>query len=556
MVNFTPSGSVRKRFFFLMLLVLVTVFTMGAACRYAVFLDGVPDTEINVVESGWFYDNKGTVVSLDCVPCDLEFSDNTLYLVHSISEMQPGSGEVLAIQTRYQSIRVWADEKMIYEAAQGQEYAFGSMWHFISANEYKDAGTLRVELTKYDNDTQWEIFSIFQDHPSTIIKYLLHTHMPALLVWLCCMLFTLLLAFVAIFMLLRKAAGLSLVLALASFIFLSGTWLLLDSKITSIFGGNYAITYFCSYSIFYLLPVPLLFYFQIILKLNNKILWYLIWITTGNAAFWMLMHLLGVVSIQDTATTVHLIIVLFLLVLIWESFRKKGQKHSRRLVCTFWGIFLIFFAAVISIVLYHTGLLPPTNSGVLYAWSLLALILCMMMDTVLIFDQVWKDRQYAEVYRQLATQDSMTKLLNRNAYELRLRELVAQPPSDVCIIMFDIDQVKYINDTYGHHVGDQVICFVARCIDMVFGEIGGCYRIGGDEFCVVTALSDAIPQKLSQFESLIQQHNPHSFVVKVSYGWEKERFEEKTTVTLKDIIRLKMAADRQLYQNKKTHRRG
>ena len=70
-------------------------------------------------------------------------------------------------------------------------------------------------------------------------------------------------------MTIRKVSGISILVSLGSFIFLSGTWILLDTKITTIAGGNYALTYFFSYLVFYLLLIPLLFFFQLILKLMS-----------------------------------------------------------------------------------------------------------------------------------------------------------------------------------------------------------------------------------------------------------------------------------------------
>ena len=176
----------------------------------------------------------------------------------------------------------------------------------------------------------------------------------------------------------------------------------------------------------------------------------------------------------------------------------------------------------------------------------------MTMDSVLIFERVWKEKQYIQFYRQLATEDSMTKLGNRNAYEIRIRDLIAHPPDEVSFIMFDIDQMKHINDTYGHHAGDQVISLAAQCIHEVFGDQGSCYRIGGDEFCVILTSPMDIPRKLQEFDRLIQIRNQTSFPVRVSHGWEKRNYSDGPIV-LEDIIELKTASDQELYYNKNTY---
>lgn len=69
--------------------------------------------------------------------------------MRDIGSAKPHSGDILAIQTRYQSISVTADGELIYTAAQGKEHALSSMWHFISSEKYGNASELRVELTRY-----------------------------------------------------------------------------------------------------------------------------------------------------------------------------------------------------------------------------------------------------------------------------------------------------------------------------------------------------------------------------------------------------------------------
>ena len=549
----TISRLSRKRAAFLCILAATLLLTFAASLRYSTPLDGIPHPKIRQLDSGWLYEDGSGLSPLPQLPCRPDFAGETICLVHELSGIAQRPDDVLAIQTRYQAIRVWADQALIYEAAQGKEHALSSMWHFIPSQAYSGASTLRIELTKYDQTSDWELASIALDHPAAIAMYLLQEHLLTILVWLCCMLFSLLMVFITLFMAIRKIEGTQLVLALTAFIFLSGTWILLDSKVTTVFGGNYALTYFFSYCVFYLLPVPLLFYFQLMLKPQSMLLRHLIWIAAGNAGFWMLLHLLGIVSIRNTAVSVHLIIVVFLVLFIGESRRQRKQRQQRHM-STLWGSVVIFTAALASIVLYYTGLLPPTNSAVLYVWSLLALILCMTMDTIMVFGRMWKEKQYIGIYRQLATEDRMTKLANRNAYELRLQELVAHPPHEAAIILFDIDRMKYINDTYGHQMGDQAIALTARCIHEVFGASGECYRIGGDEFCVILTEPCDIPQRLQHFDELVRSRNSHEFTMTVSCGWETRTFEAGKTIAIKDILELKDAADRNLYLSKERHR--
>lgn len=85
---------------------------------------------------------------------------------------------------------------------------------------------------------------------------------------------------------------------------------------------------------------------------------------------------------------------------------------------------------------------------------------------------------YSDILQQV---DGLTELGNRWGYEDRLQRTHGQG----AILYFDVDNFKKINDTYGHAVGDQCLCTVARCLRDVYGLSGRIYRIGGDEFCVI-----------------------------------------------------------------------
>ena len=53
------------------------------------------------------------------------------------------------------------------------------------------------------------------------------------------------------------------------------------------------------------------------------------------------------------------------------------------------------------------------------------------------------------------------------------------------MVVFDVDDFKQINDRYGHIQGDLCLAGIAECIKNSYANFGYCYRIGGDEFCVL-----------------------------------------------------------------------
>ena len=106
---------------------------------------------------------------------------------------------------------------------------------------------------------------------------------------------------------------------------------------------------------------------------------------------------------------------------------------------------------------------------------------------------------------KLAHLDQMSELLNRTAYEEKVSDLKTnmekiREENEIIIFMADLNFLKYLNDNFGHNTGDEAIKNVALIIKESFSDKENCYRIGGDEFCVISIGNDPI-----EFETMYQQ---------------------------------------------------
>ena len=140
--------------------------------------------------------------------------------------------------------------------------------------------------------------------------------------------------------------------------------------------------------------------------------------------------------------------------------------------------------------------------------------------------------------------DSVTELLNRRAYEINKSLLKKR----AYIIFFDVNNFKSINDKFGHDAGDRCLKCVADAIRKTYEKNGLCYRVGGDEFCVIIdkkTHSCNIEKLNEQFTNLL---NTKSFndmgIPSVAIGYAV--FNPKSN-KLSGAIR---HADEQMYLNK------
>jgi diguanylate cyclase (GGDEF)-like protein len=95
--------------------------------------------------------------------------------------------------------------------------------------------------------------------------------------------------------------------------------------------------------------------------------------------------------------------------------------------------------------------------------------------------------------RRLSRVDRLTGLFNRGRISELVAEAVAAPdaPGNVAAIFVDLDDLKPLNDTYGHQAGDVVLSALAERLRRAAGARGQVGRLGGDEFLVLVRTRDA-----------------------------------------------------------------
>lgn len=160
--------------------------------------------------------------------------------------------------------------------------------------------------------------------------------------------------------------------------------------------------------------------------------------------------------------------------------------------------------------------------------------------TFFILDSIDR-RETHEKLQRLSFEDTLTSVYNRNRFNHDIEEYHNNPVENIGIAYFDLNGLKEINDTKGHDAGDKLIKNTANAINRVF--VGETYRIGGDEFVVITSPveKDIFEQKVREAIKKLTTNG-----ISVSYGtsWaQNSQTIEKQLTT----------ADHLMYENKLLH---
>ena len=162
-----------------------------------------------------------------------------------------------------------------------------------------------------------------------------------------------------------------------------------------------------------------------------------------------------------------------------------------------------------------------------------------------------KLRVMNEHLQDVATTDSLTGLENRLAFDEMLSNIAMEEPEagNWTMVLMDVNGLKYANDTFGHQAGDTLIIAAGNVIKKAYGEQGNCFRIGGDEFAVITKTpTDALFKQYSNMQKYIEEYNKEaSYPLSIAAG---ESGLANGPQSRKSISDWKMEADLNMYRDK------
>ena len=337
------------------------------------------------------------------------------------------------------------------------------------------------------------------------------------------------------------------VLYLGLFAIIFGIWNVGETRFAVFLFENRAFFSYLAFTCLMTMCLPAIFFFKEFLEVEDKIVYKLIsgYIVVETVVCQVL-HLTGIAGVKQTANYTMVSIVLILVYLLYAII--KGiidRKNIKKVTINVIGLLILVITTVIDMSSYYINVMKAEKIAKV-GFLIYAIILG--LETTRVAREKLQEEQKMELLKEMAVKDMLTGCFNRNAYSEDISELTSL--EGVQLITFDLNDLKKCNDTKGHKAGDKYISDAAKMITKVFAGIGKVYRMGGDEFCIITkGVSETqFSKKRDALQVAIRHYlvdNPDSgFGIACGYAGYDAELDE----TIEDI---RHRADLSMYRNKK-----
>lgn len=301
-----------------------------------------------------------------------------------------------------------------------------------------------------------------------------------------------------------------------------------------------------------MIAMPLMYYYKDVLDQKNK---YIVPVAGFsnilNFVINCILHFTGIADFHKTLFITHIVIGIAALCIFYANYLllfknpEKDKKDIPPAVC----MMLLAVAAIVDMIRYRSSAIQ--DSAFFTRLAMFMVVIALFVRSLGYVVDMMRQGMKTDIVSRLAYEDGLTGLGNRTAYiekldEIRNRETSLISGKETTIFVFDINNLKYVNDNIGHLVGDEMIKYGAGVIEKVFGKIGDCYRTGGDEF--VCLANGELPAKkyADEFHSEIREFNGKGlldFPLVIALGYE-------VYSGLGDIKDAIDRADHKMYDNK------
>lgn len=458
-----------------------------------------------------------------------------------------GFSPCLEVFTVHQSVKAFADEKLVYSMQPPERSVFGktagSAYHFIEIPA--ETKTFYIEFSAAYPQSRTEDYEFYLGDGISIYREYIGNSLLVSIISILTVIFGF--AMVCYWLIFwKKAKQGPEMMYFGLFTVLLGLWTLTETDLFKIMTPQRGSASTASFALLMLMAPPFVLFIKHFLEVEDEVICNLICTATYlNFVVCSILHITGICYYKQTIILTHIIMAVafcYMAGCMIQRVQKRGFDHLVKINLI--AILVLLAAFGTSLIGFYRG---ARRIDIIGRIGLLVYIYLVGRESISDFLRQVEEGRKAELYKELAITDVMTGLYNRSAFE----EWVEKNPdcSDIMLLTFDLNNLKACNDNLGHAIGDKYIIDAAKIIRQIFGNIGVSYRIGGDEFCTIVRNSSKVKVEnyLARLERLQEEYNSKSadVVMKIAYGYAVYEDTDKSVEDTRD------RADVLMYQKKK-----
>lgn len=329
--------------------------------------------------------------------------------------------------------------------------------------------------------------------------------------------------------------------------FLFGIWLLEESKLLQFLIPNQGIHWCFEYLIqHFILLASIIFVKDILVPSKKKLSDFFIIISLAVSLIIIALQLTGIVQLYNSMFVIQLFSVGFC-VYITYLVNVGNFFHSKQRLKMFNFFMTLSVGVFVVIIIGHFNKSYGSlfmNLGVIF----------MFVSFLFIANQKTLDKyeaiQQAMLYQKLAFVDFNTGVASKTAWFSLIEKFNPEKDNMIncCLLLFDMNNLKKLNDSKGHLFGDKVISTFCECLTKAFSDDGTVFRVGGDEFICFCRHSneDDIDAALKKFKALEANYKGTELEFSCAYG-----FVFFTPRSKEDFAEAQQRADALMYDMKR-----
>lgn len=465
---------------------------------------------------------------------------------------------VMRFYVRHNAVRMYIDDELIYEYGQDRLAAgqtLGSGYQFIQFPDKYQGKTLRIELVMAEDKVITKLDSIRIYECENALRALVTENRLPLFCGSFLIIFGLMIGVITTVALFFSTKYIRL-FCIALFSMFMGLWSLSYYNVMQIFAIPLYLISLINYLALYLAPIPLIVYIHAeVANLKYRPLrifyWCYLAVDILVVTTVILLHVFNLVHLAGVLKYVQGImlcgILFFLLVLLINL---KYAKVENRLPVL--GLLIFIGCVAYDMIGYNSErYLGRENfkiSGV-SSGGIVIFICILFISFYIEMTQKMMEQKERDFLIKSAYTDELTQLHNRRYCMEYMNKLKEERNFKYTVICFDLNNLKMVNDTYGHAKGDVLIRSAAEVIAETFESLGVVARVGGDEFVSVIGTADEakLASLMAQFEQNIDRKNRavKDLNMSIAYGYASGSQSDS------DIEKVYQIADDRMYEKKK-----